>query len=106
MGGPDELERMKSVGNQVALMKYGARKIEPDASKEQKQRYVVEKYDKLSFAGVAQHATQTPLATAKDGKGVQSKEPVVRKVAVVRKCEASPSCTANQHFGNVAQKTT
>jgi len=105
--GPDELERMKSVGNQGALMKYGSRKIEPDASKEQKQRYVVEKYDKLSFASDAQHATQTRLATAKDAKEVQSKGPVVRKVAVVPKCEPAPSPTAKQPFGgSSAQKTT
>jgi hypothetical protein len=49
--GPDELEKMKMVGNHGADGIYGAEKIDPSASKEQKQRYVVEKYEKRSLAG-------------------------------------------------------
>lgn len=48
--GPDELEKMKSVGNQGANEIYGSKKVDPHASKEAKQRYVVEKYEKRSFA--------------------------------------------------------
>jgi len=51
--GPDELEKMRTIGNSAANELYGAEKINPDASKEQKQRYVVEKYDKRSFANAA-----------------------------------------------------
>lgn len=49
--GPDELEMMKSVGNRGGDEIYGAEKISPDASKEQKQRFVVDKYEKRAFAG-------------------------------------------------------
>merc|ERR1712072_1450452 len=49
--GPDELEKMKTVGDHGADGLYGAEKIDPSASKEQKQRYVVEKYEKRSLAG-------------------------------------------------------
>jgi len=47
--GPDELEKMASVGNRAANELYGTQKVDPSASKEQKQRYVCEKYDKRSF---------------------------------------------------------
>jgi len=58
--GPDEFEKMRTVGNLVAQEVYGAEKIDPTASKEQKQRYVMEKYDKRSFAHAA---APTPKAT-------------------------------------------
>jgi hypothetical protein len=46
--GPDEIERM-SGGNFAAECSYGTQKISPDASKEEKQRYVINKYDKRLF---------------------------------------------------------
>lgn len=55
--GPDELERMQAVAKEGADNKYGARKIEPEVSKEQKQRYVVEKYEKLSFVTARSSST-------------------------------------------------
>merc|ERR1719253_2138407 len=51
MWAPDELEKMRSIGNQGGDEIYGAEKIVAGSSKEQKQHYVVEKYEKRSFAG-------------------------------------------------------
>jgi hypothetical protein len=51
--GPDELGKMQIVGNRKADEIYGARKISPGASKEEKQRFVEDKYAKLSFASEA-----------------------------------------------------
>jgi len=42
--GPDELEKMRTVGNRRADDIYGSRKVSPDASKELKQRFVIDKY--------------------------------------------------------------
>jgi stromal membrane-associated protein len=49
--GPDELTKMQTSGNQEADANYGTEKVSPRASKEQKQRYVSDKYEKRSFAG-------------------------------------------------------
>merc|ERR1712232_606834 len=49
--GPDELEKMQSVGNRKADEVYGDRKVSPAASKEEKQRFVEDKYAKLAFVG-------------------------------------------------------
>merc|ERR1719217_2063781 len=48
--GPDELEQMRQMGNTGADRKFGAKKISPDAGKELKQSYVIDKYDRLAFA--------------------------------------------------------
>merc|ERR1712070_1265082 len=47
--GPDELQRMAAFGNNAANKLYGTEKVDPAASKEQKQRYVSEKYEKRSL---------------------------------------------------------
>lgn len=49
--GPDELEKMQSVGNRKSEEIYGDRKVSPAASKEEKQRFVEDKYAKLAFVG-------------------------------------------------------
>jgi len=58
--GPDELELMRSIGNQGGEDRYGKVKVSPDASKEKKQQHVVEKYEKRLFvdrpALASQHA--------------------------------------------------
>lgn len=48
--GPDELEQMQKVGNVSAESIYGSKKVSPDASKTEKQQYVLDKYDKRLFA--------------------------------------------------------
>jgi hypothetical protein len=61
--GPDELEKMQTTGNQAADASYGTEKVNPGASKEHKQRYVSDKYQKLSFAGKsAPVVTKAPSA--------------------------------------------
>merc|ERR1712007_301492 len=42
--GPDEIERMQTIGNAVAEELYGTDKICPALSKQEKQRYVENKY--------------------------------------------------------------
>jgi len=74
--GPDELERMKTIGNRCADEIYGATKVDPGASKDQKQRYVVEKYEMRSFAGKSVPAKKDS-ATAR----VEQHKTTVRRVA-------------------------
>jgi hypothetical protein len=76
--GPDELEKMRTVGNLGANEIYGAEKVHPDASKEQKQRYVLEKYDKRSFANKAAPAPAKPAETAGRIEQIQSSIPALR----------------------------
>lgn len=47
--GPDELDRMREVGNDGAEKMYGDSKISPTASKEEKQQFVIDKYEKRAF---------------------------------------------------------
>jgi hypothetical protein len=88
--GPDELERMQTVTNAGANTKYGSKKIDPAASKEHKQRYVVDKYEKLFF--VDQHCPAACLAHAKtsvDAVRAEQSKPVVRKAAVATSAEVA-----------------
>jgi hypothetical protein len=48
---------MASTGNSIGNTIYGAEKIDPGASKEQKQRYVVDKYEKRALAAKASHTS-------------------------------------------------
>jgi len=79
--GPDELERMQTVGNRGGDDIYGAEKVDPGASKERKQRYVVEKYEARSFAG------KPVLATA---KADSTNAKVEQQKATVRRAEQQP----------------
>jgi len=84
--GPDELQQMQSIGNRCGEDIYGAEKIDPDASKERKQRYVVEKYEKRSFAGkpaVAQVQTDSANPRAEQEQQ-QQQQPVVRRTEPVK----------------------
>jgi len=42
--GPDELKKMQERGNSVADILYGSKKVAPEASKDEKQQFVKEKY--------------------------------------------------------------
>merc|ERR1719316_1774020 len=59
--GPDELEKMASVGNKGGNAIYGTEKVDPAASKEQKQRYVFQKYEKRAFASKSISASVAPV---------------------------------------------
>jgi len=57
---------MQTTGNQGADAIYGTEKVNPGASKEQKQRYVSDKYEKRSFAGKSAPAVaKTPSANVR-----------------------------------------
>jgi len=73
--GPDELEKMRAVGNHGANEVYGAEKVNPTASKEQKQQYVSEKYEKRSFAGKPTSARA--LKTYSQNARVEKPEPSI-----------------------------
>lgn len=78
--GPDELEQMRTIGNQGGEAVYGVEKISPDASKEEKQRFVINKYEKLLFAGstrpkVAQTVSAKEEAAHQDAPVVRRAEP-------------------------------
>lgn len=53
---------MQTIGNRGGDETYGAERIDPGASKEQKQRYVAEKYEKRSFASKSIGAQPKPEA--------------------------------------------
>jgi hypothetical protein len=72
---------MRTVGNTVANETYGAEKVDPSASKEQKQRFVVEKYEKLAFAGKSACAP-AHVVTEVEGTKAQQPEFLVRRAAV------------------------
>merc|ERR1711972_219792 len=59
--GPDELEKMQTAGNCFADQKYGSNKVSPDASKEEKQQFVTDKYAKLRFAPAILSPANTPV---------------------------------------------
>lgn len=83
--GPDELEKMQTTGNLMGENIYGPEKVDPCASKEQKQRYVTGKYEKRSIAvakqGSATSEAELVLAKATDrAPAVQRAEPSQPKV--------------------------
>jgi len=105
--GPDELERMQTVTKEGANKKYGSKKVDPAANKEQKQRYVVDKYEKLSF--VNQHCPAPCLVHAKpDAETVKAEQskPVVRKATVAPSAEvATRPCVQKSAAARIACAT-
>merc|ERR1712070_470091 len=79
--GPDELDKMRTVGNAGADAIYGAERINPGATKEQKQQFVIDKYEKCSFVGRSPSAPCKPEPAS--AGFTQPDEPVVRKVEQV-----------------------
>jgi len=115
--GPDELEKMQTTGNQEADSIYGTDKVDPGASKEQKQRYVSDKYEKRSFAGKS--APPVVVRTASANLRTEQPKPSARMTAateharnkeapaapVARKVDISDSFFDDffneaSHFGN------
>lgn len=92
--GPDEIEKMQTVGNYRADEIYGVKKVSPDASKEEKQRFLMDKYvNCLSSNVVAAVApTSLPLAAARAASRSGSKEalPATTPMVVVKKNLPTP----------------
>merc|ERR1712054_377849 len=89
--------------------KYGAKKVSPDASKEQKQRYVVDKYEKLSFA-----SGKCPAPSREDsrmdtqlvkGEADKSKPEAKQPQLVVRKAEPAAAPGSQQVATQCVQKS-
>jgi len=78
--GPDELEKMRTAGNLAAHEVYGVEKIHPDASKERKQRYVIEKYDKRSYVNAAAPPAKATSSTVKTEKAKPVPTPRVERL--------------------------
>jgi hypothetical protein len=74
---------MQAAGNLHAEEVYGAEKVNPGASKEQKQRFVVEKYEKRAFAGKAASAQANPQKNDRTTSATPEGLPVVRKTEPV-----------------------
>jgi len=68
--GPDELEAMGNMGNRKAAMIYGSKIISSQVSKQEKQQYVVDKYDRKLFANKT--APQAPISVAASLGGVKA----------------------------------
>jgi hypothetical protein len=99
--GPDELEKMRTVGNLAAEETYGAEKVHPDASKEQKQRYVIEKYVKRSFANEAVPTPAKPASTTVRVDQTKPSAPVLRvdRVGHAATAAAVQSSQRGAHMG-------
>jgi len=103
--GPDELEKMQTVGNNVGEEVYGVEKVSPDASKEVKQRFVVDKYEKRLFARKtfpipSERASQPAIdmevnASQNVAPAAEQKELVVRKTAAPNNRPAQKQPSAN-----------
>eukprot|EP00401_Gymnodinium_catenatum_P031576 CAMPEP_0117485794 /NCGR_PEP_ID=MMETSP0784-20121206/15147_1 /TAXON_ID=39447 /ORGANISM="" /LENGTH=234 /DNA_ID=CAMNT_0005280389 /DNA_START=79 /DNA_END=783 /DNA_ORIENTATION=+ len=91
--GPDEVEKMQTVGNRRADDVYGSRKISPDASKELKQRFVTDKYtrtaaeaskrpsdSKCSAPGGANRAPPPTLLARPQAAHAANQQPATRKI--------------------------
>merc|ERR1711988_980359 len=63
--GPDEMKMMRSVGNRRADEIFGMKKISPDSTKEQKQRYLVDKYQNRAFVTEASSTSVAESAAFK-----------------------------------------
>jgi hypothetical protein len=85
--GPDELEKMQTSGNRAAEEVYGSKKVDPGASKEQKQRYVVDKYERRCFAS-KQTSGQTKAEMSLAIIKIDDNVPMVRKT--------QPACEAKE----------
>lgn len=99
--GPDELEKMKSIGNRGAEELYGSKKISPDATKESKQQFVTAKYQNRSFVGEPKSAPTNPVASAASvavasvASAAQPDKYVVRKAQIVEQARGTPTGTAS-----------
>jgi hypothetical protein len=96
--GPDELMKMQTSGNQEADAIYGAEKVDPRASKEQKQRYVSDKYEKRSFAGKPIPAIAHTLVSLEQPKLSSRRPPVAERVGnrttlLSRHCELAEAAS-------------
>jgi hypothetical protein len=88
--GPDELEQMQTVGNRNAEKIYGARKVPPEASKQQKQEFVLEKYERKLFADMGAARMSAPVTPA-TGMSLSRPEPAAE---VVKAAPAPPARNA------------
>jgi len=77
--GPDELQRMQTAGNLHADDVYGAEKVDPCASKETKQRFLVEKYEKRSLVGKSAGVQGKTEKVDRASTATQERSPAVRK---------------------------
>jgi len=82
--GPDELERMRTVGNRLAAELYGAAKVDPSAGKEERQGFVLRKYQDKAVAVPA-----LPAET----ESVQPCQPSAREGPGSRRLRQEPAVT-------------
>jgi len=95
--GPDEMEKMLTIGNLRGEDRYGTEKVSPDASKESKQQHVVDKYEKRLFVGRAK------LASRHANSVVQKMDQVRQKAVLSEPCGHAATNQRNE-FANRAPK--
>jgi len=99
--GPDELEKMRSIGNRRAEELYGPKKISPNATKELKQQFVTDKYQNRLYVGPPKSAPTKPVASATSvavasaANAAQPDKYVVRKTQTVEQATGTPAGTAS-----------
>jgi len=90
--GPDELDRMRAVGNDGAEKTYGSAKVSPTASKEVKQQFVIDKYEKRTLKGQSpSFVVPQKCESRTSSKTVSMERQLVPDVPVVRRATASES---------------
>jgi len=102
--GPDELEKMQTLGNRIGEEVYGAKKVDPGATKEQKQQYVVDKYERRSFASKPASGQAKAEAAISKGSDVT---PIVRRTQQASEAtvvQAQSNVRENVFAGTVACK--
>jgi hypothetical protein len=72
---------MQTAGNLHAEDVYGAEKVDPCASKEKKQHFVMEKYEQLSFAGKSSSVRARPEKVIRPAVAKQERSPTVLEAA-------------------------
>lgn len=102
--GPDELQRMQAAGNLHGEEVYGAEKVDPGASKEQKQRYVVEKYEKRLLANKSTGMQVKPKKLDRILVSTQEQSPAVRKAEPATRNSKTASIESMQHVSSVRDR--
>lgn len=107
--GPDELEKMQAMGNHMGEEVYGSQKVDPNASKEQKQKYVTEKYEKRLLVDRDRSLAVKPASAAAEPKATTAK--AKGEALTVRRAEQSfdaavsrPNAQARVGLGPIACK--
>jgi hypothetical protein len=102
--GPDELEKMQMQGNRIGEEVYGSKKVDPSATKKQKQQYIVDKYERHCFASKPSSGQAKPEAAVSKSNDVTSIVRRNQQASEATVVQAQPNVYENVFAGAVACK--